>query len=157
MADEKKQVVAIGEVMIEMARGNDGRYGTACGGDTFNTAVYLARAGIEVAYATALGDDPYSDGIVSMATAEGIRTDLILRVKDDYDGAEPSGNSVATLLLLRLAEFTDRPDYRQAAENTLSLFSSRMRSAPHIMPQSRSRITLRRVAILPFLPLAGPP
>ena len=25
MADEKKQVVAIGEVMIEMARGNDGR------------------------------------------------------------------------------------------------------------------------------------
>jgi 2-dehydro-3-deoxygluconokinase len=86
MADEKKQVVAIGEVMIEMARGNDGRYGTACGGDTFNTAVYLARAGIEVAYATALGDDPYSDGIVSMATAEGIRTDLILRVPGRLPG-----------------------------------------------------------------------
>ena len=29
-------------------------------------------------------------------------TDLILRVKDDYDGAEPSGNSVATLSLLKL-------------------------------------------------------
>jgi len=86
MADEKKQVVAIGEVMIEMARGNDGRYGTACGGDTFNTAVYLARAGIEVAYATALGDDHYSDGIVSMATAEGIRTDLILRVPGRLPG-----------------------------------------------------------------------
>jgi 2-dehydro-3-deoxygluconokinase len=86
MADEKKQVVAIGEVMIEMARGNDGRYGTACGGDTFNTAVYLARAGIEVAYATALGDDPYSDGIVSMATAEGIKTDLILRVPGRLPG-----------------------------------------------------------------------
>jgi 2-dehydro-3-deoxygluconokinase len=86
MADEKKRVVAIGEVMIEMARGNDGRYGTACGGDTFNTAVYLARAGIEVAYATALGDDPYSDGIVSMATAEGIKTDLILRVPGRLPG-----------------------------------------------------------------------
>jgi 2-dehydro-3-deoxygluconokinase len=86
MADEKKQVVAIGEVMIEMTRGNDGRYGTACGGDTFNTAVYLARAGIEVAYATALGDDPYSDGIVSMATAEGIKTDLILRVPGRLPG-----------------------------------------------------------------------
>src|SRR5437763_15418703 len=80
MTDEKKRVVAIGEVMIEMARGNDGRYGAACGGDTFNTAVYLARAGIEDAYATALGDDPYSDCIVSLAPAEGINTVLILRV-----------------------------------------------------------------------------
>jgi 2-dehydro-3-deoxygluconokinase len=39
-----------------------------------------------VAYATALGDDPYSDGIVSMATAEGIRTDLILRVPGRLPG-----------------------------------------------------------------------
>ena len=86
MADEKKQVVAIGEVMIEMARGNDGRYGTSCGGDTFNTAVYLARAGIEVAYATALGDEPHSDGIVAMAAAEGINTDLVLRVPGRLPG-----------------------------------------------------------------------
>ncbi len=60
---------------------------------------------------------------------------VIIRAKEEYDGAEPSGNSIATLLLLRLAQFTDRQDYRQAAEKTLSLFGSRMRSAPHIMPQ----------------------
>jgi uncharacterized protein len=60
---------------------------------------------------------------------------VILRAKEEYDGAEPSGNSIATLLLLRLAEFTDRQDFRQAAEKTLGLFSSRMRSAPQIMPQ----------------------
>ena len=69
-----------------MTRGGDGRFGMACGGDTFNTAVYLARAGIDVAYATALGDDPYSDGIVSMAAAEGIETDLILRVPGRLPG-----------------------------------------------------------------------
>ena len=28
---------------------------------------------------------------------------LLLRTKDDYDGAEPSGNSVAALALLRLS------------------------------------------------------
>ena len=28
---------------------------------------------------------------------------LVLRIKDDYDGAEPSGNSMAVTLLLRLA------------------------------------------------------
>ena len=64
MSDQKSRVVAVGEVMVEMARGGDGRFGHGCGGDTFNTAVYLARAGIDVAYATALGDDPYSDSIV---------------------------------------------------------------------------------------------
>ena len=82
----KARVVCIGEVMIELTRGSDGRFGIGCGGDTFNTAVYLARAGIEVAYATALGDDPYSDGIVSMAAAEGIKTDLMLRVPGRLPG-----------------------------------------------------------------------
>src|SRR5215207_1517618 len=76
MRDQKSRVVAIGEVMIDMSRG----------GDTFNTAVYLARAGIDVAYATALGDDTYSDGMVSMAAAEGIKTDLILRVPGRLPG-----------------------------------------------------------------------
>ena len=86
MNEQKKRVVSIGEVMMEMSRGPDGRFGLACGGDTFNTAVYLARNGVEVAYATALGDDPYSDGIVSLATAEGIGTDLILRVPGRLPG-----------------------------------------------------------------------
>jgi len=86
MTNQKSRVVAIGEVMIELARGGDSRFGMACGGDTFNTAVYLARAGIEVAYATALGDDSYSDGIVAMAAAEGVKTDLMLRVPGRLPG-----------------------------------------------------------------------
>ena len=86
MNEQKKRVVSIGEVMIEMSRGPDGRFGLACGGDTFNTAVYLARNGGEGAYATALGDDRYSDGIVALATAEGIATDLILRVPGRMPG-----------------------------------------------------------------------
>lgn len=74
------KVISIGEVMAEFARGADGRYGAAYGGDTFNTAVYLARAGVEVAYATALGDDRYSDAIRAAAEAEGIGTGQMLRV-----------------------------------------------------------------------------
>jgi 2-dehydro-3-deoxygluconokinase len=80
MADKQRRVICVGEVMVELARGSDGRYGLAYGGDTFNTAVYLARAGVPVAYATALGDDPYSDGIAALAAAEGVGTDLIVRV-----------------------------------------------------------------------------
>ena len=70
-------VVAIGECMVELARGVDGRFGQAFGGDTFNTAVYLARCGVNVDYATALGDDPYSAGILGLARAEGVGTRLV--------------------------------------------------------------------------------
>ena len=60
MASEKTRVICVGEVMVELARGADNRYGLSFGGDTFNTAVYLARAGIPAGYASAMGDDPYA-------------------------------------------------------------------------------------------------
>lgn len=56
--------------------------------------------------------------------------DLILRVKDDYDGAEPSGNSVATLALLQLAAITGRDDFNQAAAATLRFFATRLNQFP---------------------------
>jgi 2-dehydro-3-deoxygluconokinase len=80
MTDSAKRTICIGEAVVELARGGDGRFALASSGDTFNTAIYLARAGATVAFASALGDDPYSDAIVSLAEAEGIATDLIQRV-----------------------------------------------------------------------------
>jgi 2-dehydro-3-deoxygluconokinase len=86
MAEQKTRVICVGEVMVELARGPDGRYGQAFGGDTFNTAVYLARAGIPTAYATALGDDPYSDALMALASAEGVNGDFIARVAGRMPG-----------------------------------------------------------------------
>jgi len=60
--------------------------------------------------------------------------DLILRVKEDYDGAQPSGNSVATLALLKLAAITDCKEFREAAEKTLRLFSDRLQKIPQAVP-----------------------
>jgi uncharacterized protein YyaL (SSP411 family) len=60
--------------------------------------------------------------------------DLILRVKDDYDGAEPSGNSVATLALLKLGAITGRKDFTEAAGKTLRLFARRLQNFPQAMP-----------------------
>jgi len=60
--------------------------------------------------------------------------DLILRVKDDYDGAEPSGNSVATLSLLKLGTITGRKKFTEAAEKTLRLFAHRLQNFPQAMP-----------------------
>jgi 2-dehydro-3-deoxygluconokinase len=76
---DPKRAICIGEASMALARGGDGRFTLSCSGDTFNTAIYLARAGTPVAFASALGDDPYSDTIVALAAAEAINTDLILR------------------------------------------------------------------------------
>jgi len=86
MSEPRTRAVCVGEVMIELLRGGDGRFAAACGGDTFNTAIYLARAGAEVAFASALGDDPYSEGILALAAAEGVAGDLILRAPGRLPG-----------------------------------------------------------------------
>jgi 2-dehydro-3-deoxygluconokinase len=83
---ENPRVISVGEVMVELSRGPEGRYGLSYGGDTFNTAVYLARAGIPTTYATALGDDPYSDALTALAAAEGVGTELMLRVPGRQPG-----------------------------------------------------------------------
>jgi hypothetical protein len=64
----------------------------------------------------------------------GDAKNLILHVKDDYDGAEPSGNSVATLALLKLAAITGREDFKRPAEATLRLFAHRLQNFPQAMP-----------------------
>jgi uncharacterized protein YyaL (SSP411 family) len=60
---------------------------------------------------------------------------LILRLKDDYDGAEPSGNSAIALALLRLARMTGREDFRRAADRTLEAFAAHLNSGAASVPQ----------------------
>ncbi|HEY1183840.1 MAG TPA: thioredoxin domain-containing protein [Bryobacteraceae bacterium] len=59
---------------------------------------------------------------------------LVLRLKEDYDGAEPSGNSIAILNLLRLAQITGRADFRASAERALAAFAPRLASVPVALP-----------------------
>lgn len=88
-------------------------------------AVTLAEAMLQKFYDAA-------NGGFWQSTADS--NDLILRVKDDYDGAEPSGNSVATLALLKLAAITGRTDFKAAAEATLKLFAVRLEKLPQAVP-----------------------
>jgi uncharacterized protein len=60
---------------------------------------------------------------------------LVLRMKDDYDGAEPAGNSIALLNLLRLAEITGNEEFRAAAERTFTALASRIANQPVAVPQ----------------------
>jgi hypothetical protein len=57
-------------------------------------------------------------------------TGLPNRIKNGYDGAIPSGNSVAVMNLLRLARLCGRNDYERAAADTLRLFYQTMVNYP---------------------------
>ena len=80
------RVASIGECMIEIAVKSGGDAQLASGGDTLNTAVYLARQGVAVDYATALGDDPYSDEMLARWQAEGVGTGLVPRLPGRVPG-----------------------------------------------------------------------
>src|SRR5882757_7159792 len=92
------KVACIGECMIELKQAERGLYSRGFGGDTLNTAVYLARLGTEVDYITALGDDPLSDEIIAGWTGEGVGTSRVARLKGKLPG----------LYMIQTDEFGDR-------------------------------------------------
>ncbi len=55
---------------------------------------------------------------------------LIVRPKESYDGAIPSGNSVAVYNLYRLFRMTGDFRYRDYADKTIKAFSSKIKSIP---------------------------
>jgi uncharacterized protein YyaL (SSP411 family) len=61
--------------------------------------------------------DPEHGGFFSN---DGCDATVLVRMKDYYDGATPSGNSVAVQGLLRLGLLLDKPEYLQAARATLA-------------------------------------
>src|SRR6201993_4198579 len=79
-------VACIGECMIELKQTGAGLYSRGFGGDTLNTAVYLARLGVAVDYITALGDDPLSDEMIGGWREEGVGTDKVARLKGKLPG-----------------------------------------------------------------------
>jgi len=81
-----KKVASIGECMIELRQAPGGLFSRGFGGDTLNTAVYLARLGIAVDYITALGDDPLSEEMLSAWQAEGVNTARVARLPGKLPG-----------------------------------------------------------------------
>jgi uncharacterized protein YyaL (SSP411 family) len=60
---------------------------------------------------------------------------ILTRTKESYDGAEPTGNSIAILNLLRLSQMTDNKEWRAMADKSLEYFGSQMLNAPQALPQ----------------------
>ena len=86
------KIASIGECMLELS--NPGAKPLArnmnlqfsYGGDTLNTAVYLARLGVPIDYVTALGKDAYSQWLLEDWQQQGIGTELVAQLPEFNPG-----------------------------------------------------------------------
>jgi 2-dehydro-3-deoxygluconokinase len=85
-----RRLAAIGECMLELRHRDAALLDLAFAGDSFNTALYLARLNpsdrLAVDYVTALGDDPYSTAMIEAWRAEGIGTGAVARLPGRLPG-----------------------------------------------------------------------
>jgi uncharacterized protein len=64
----------------------------------------------------------------------GTDASLVMRLKEDYDGAEPSASSIAVCNLLALSALVPLEGAAERIERTLRLFAPRITSAPRAVP-----------------------
>ncbi|MEP6821259.1 MAG: thioredoxin domain-containing protein [Chthoniobacterales bacterium] len=81
-------------------------------------------------------DELFRDGKAGgYFTTSGTDANVLLRMKEADDMAEPSANSVGALNLLRLGYLLDDQTARTHAEETLHAFAQQLESAPSSMPK----------------------
>ena len=84
-----KKIALFGECMLELSGTAFGAMQQRYGGDTFNTAVYLARCGgpaIQVCYATAVGNDTLSTAMLARWQQDGIGLELVRTIAGRMPG-----------------------------------------------------------------------
>ncbi len=83
-------IAMVGECMIEMRAESASDFSQTFGGDTLNTAVYLARLNpaprIAVEYVTAIGADSFSDAMRQLWCDEGVGNQHVRVIKDALPG-----------------------------------------------------------------------
>ena len=65
---------------------------------------------------------------------------IVLRLKEDQDGAEPASNSVTSLNLIRLSVFLDKPEFKERAKQTMIAFKETLLRFPVALPEMTSAL-----------------
>ena len=85
-------------------------------------------------------DKRFADPAGGFFNTEGSAADILFRLKDDHDGAEPSANSVAAMNLIRLSRILGRTDFESTATRVISSFQEMLEHHPAAMPQMVSAV-----------------
>ena len=90
--------------------------------------VKYLNAAIELVNLTIIHFEDEREGGFFLTADDGEQ--LLIRAKEIYDGAIPSGNSVMALNLLRVHKITGKRKYLESAENLFSAFSGFLKENP---------------------------
>ncbi|MEO6938692.1 MAG: thioredoxin domain-containing protein [Candidatus Kapaibacterium sp.] len=105
---------------------------------------------LQVSQNQALWDDTLGGYFMSE-----VSSDQLLRMKNGYDGAEPSGNSISVLNLLKLTELTEAAEHSAQADRTIQYFLPRIAKHPYAMPELLVGISRRNSSSTQII-LTGP-
>ena len=76
----------------------------------------------------------FDDDLGGWFATTGADASLLMRLKEDYDGAEPSASSIAVFNLLTISNLVPAEGAAERIERTLRLFAPRITSAPRAVP-----------------------
>ncbi len=100
----------------------------------------ILKLAIEINHRTTqLFYDDLNGGYYDVRESE---TDIVLKTKDTYDGAEPGANSIQLQNILRLSAMTDDAELWDMAEKSLKLFSADFNKMPFTSPQMLCALNL---------------
>jgi uncharacterized protein YyaL (SSP411 family) len=97
--------------------------------------------------------DPIEGGWFSTT---GRDESVLLRLKEDYDGAEPSATSVSVLNLLTLSHLTGDAGFDQSIERALGMFASRIEQGARMVPMMMAALSAHHAGISQVV-VAGDP
>jgi len=86
----------------------------------------------------------------------GADPSVILRMKEDYDGAEPSPSSISVLNLLMLAHLTNEPELFDRIDKTLKMFGPRLGQLGRAVPMMLAALSTFHAGVTQVV-IVGPP
>jgi uncharacterized protein len=83
----------------------------------------------------------WDDAAGGWFSTTGKDPNVLLRMKEDYDGAEPTASSVSVLNLLVLSHLVSEPHWTERIERTLRLFGSRLEQMGRGVPMMAAALS----------------
>jgi uncharacterized protein YyaL (SSP411 family) len=88
-------------------------------------------------------------------STDGRDPSVLLRMKEEYDGAEPTASSMTVLNLMVLSHLIEDPIWRERVDRTLRLFGSRLEKMGRSVPMMAAALSAYTAGILQIVIVEG--